>query len=251
MTEAVYGGAASRQALPGRLAIPDRTGSGRRVWMPTETYRHGDERGSGPCHTAAVLSAAADEVVLCVPARPKYGRVARIGAASLGLRLQMSFGAIDDLRRVVDETFVLLLDGTGTAGRTKDCDQEEADLGEPDFGEAVGRQPDDSNHDPCQDGAGIESGCPGHGGMGTGDASGHRGEGATDSQPDDSAGMVEMVFRAENGALEMHAVRSVGEPLSEEAVHRFDASVAGLVDDCDIDSARRSLRIRRSVEDPD
>lgn len=166
-----------------------------------------------------------------MPARPEYSRIARIGAASLGLRLQMGFGAIDDLRRVVDETFVLLLDGTDTAvggtahGAAGQCGAEDRrDQG------PASREPSDATAD-------------------KGDAEGTR-EDEPGNQPNDSADTVEMVFRAENGALEMHAVRSVGSPISEAAVHRFDAFVAGLVDDCDIDAARRSLRIRRKVEHP-
>ncbi len=159
---------------------------------------------------------AADEVVLRLPARPEYGRIARIGAASLGLRQGMSFGEIDDLRRVVDETFALLLDGCAadnghhTPSGTAPSDQASGD----------------------NDSSGLETVSE---------------DGARDCE-------LEIVFRADDDALELHAARSPAQPLSEDAVHRFDAFVAGLVDDCDVDALRAKLRIRRSVtevENPD
>ncbi len=52
-----------------------------------------------------------DETLLRIPARPEYGRVVRVSAASLGLRHGLSFGDIDDLRLAIDEAVILLLDG--------------------------------------------------------------------------------------------------------------------------------------------
>lgn len=52
-----------------------------------------------------------DEVRLVLPADAAYGRVARITASSLALRLGLSFHRIDDLRLAIDEALVLLLRG--------------------------------------------------------------------------------------------------------------------------------------------
>ncbi|RMH74482.1 MAG: hypothetical protein D6683_12645 [Actinomyces sp.] len=51
---------------------------------------------------------ASHEILLRLPARAPFGRLARIGAASLALRQSMSFREIDDLRLAVDEAVVLL-----------------------------------------------------------------------------------------------------------------------------------------------
>ncbi len=53
-------------------------------------------------------SPASDEILLRFPARSPFGRLARVGAASLALRQSMSFREIDDLRLAVDEAMVLL-----------------------------------------------------------------------------------------------------------------------------------------------
>lgn len=50
-----------------------------------------------------------DRVRLVLPAEPGYGRIARIAASSLALRLGLSFAEIEDLRLAVDETVILLL----------------------------------------------------------------------------------------------------------------------------------------------
>jgi len=50
-----------------------------------------------------------DEVLLRVPARPEYGRIVRVGAAALAMRVGLSFGEIDELRLAIDETMVLLI----------------------------------------------------------------------------------------------------------------------------------------------
>ncbi len=51
-----------------------------------------------------------DQVQLELPASPQYGRVARIAAAHLALRRGFSLTEIDDLRLVMDEAAVMLLD---------------------------------------------------------------------------------------------------------------------------------------------
>lgn len=57
-----------------------------------------------------------DVVRLVLPAEPDYGRIARIAASSLALRLGLPFPAIDDLRLAVDETVILLLRPEGRPG---------------------------------------------------------------------------------------------------------------------------------------
>lgn len=56
-----------------------------------------------------------DTIRLVLPAEPGYGRIARIAASSLALRLGLSFAAIEDLRLAIDEAVILLL-RPGTAG---------------------------------------------------------------------------------------------------------------------------------------
>ncbi len=128
-----------------------------------------------------MIHVSADEVMLRVPARPEYNRIARVGAASVGLRQGMSFAAIDVLRRVIDEAFVLLL---------------------------------------------------------------HDSEADSDDSDDTE---LEIVFRLEDGALELQAARCTQARLDEEAVHRFDALTSGLIDDYDLDVTRARLRIRKSA----
>lgn len=53
-----------------------------------------------------------DEIVLTLPAEPRYGRVARIAAAHLALRKGFSLTEIDDLRLAIDEAVILLLGPT-------------------------------------------------------------------------------------------------------------------------------------------
>lgn len=57
-----------------------------------------------------------DQIRLVLPAEPDYGRIARIAASSLALRLGFSFLQIEDLRIAIDEMVILLLrpDGTST-----------------------------------------------------------------------------------------------------------------------------------------
>jgi hypothetical protein len=61
-------------------------------------------------------AAAPDVIRLLLPAEPDYGRIARIAASSLALRLGLSFSEIEDLRLAVDETVILLLRPEGDAG---------------------------------------------------------------------------------------------------------------------------------------
>ena len=44
-----------------------------------------------------------------LPAEPDYGRIARVAASSLALRLGFTFAEVEDLRIAVDETVILLL----------------------------------------------------------------------------------------------------------------------------------------------
>lgn len=58
-----------------------------------------------------------DQIQLELPASPEYGRVARIAAAHLALRRGFSLTEIDDLRLVMDEAAVMLLEPHLTGGR--------------------------------------------------------------------------------------------------------------------------------------
>jgi anti-sigma regulatory factor (Ser/Thr protein kinase) len=60
-----------------------------------------------------------DHIRLALPADAEYGRIARIAAAGLALRMGFSYREIEDLRLAVDEAIILLLrhdrgDGTLT-----------------------------------------------------------------------------------------------------------------------------------------
>lgn len=59
---------------------------------------------------------AGDQIRLVLPAEPDYGRLARIAASSLALRLGLTFADIEDLRIAVDETVILLLRPEGSRG---------------------------------------------------------------------------------------------------------------------------------------
>ena len=63
--------------------------------------RNADEASAEPT--------AGDQIRLVLPADSAYGRIARIAASSLALRLGLGFGEIEDLRIAVDETIILLL----------------------------------------------------------------------------------------------------------------------------------------------
>ena len=62
---------------------------------------------SPPAEPASTM--APDVISLSIPASPKFVRLVRIGAASIGRRKGLSVRAIDDLRLAVDESFSLLL----------------------------------------------------------------------------------------------------------------------------------------------
>jgi anti-sigma regulatory factor (Ser/Thr protein kinase) len=57
-----------------------------------------------------------DRIRLVLPAEPDYGRIARVAASSLALRLGLTFVEIEDLRIAVDEAVILLLRPEGTPG---------------------------------------------------------------------------------------------------------------------------------------
>ncbi len=63
----------------------------------------------------ALGEAEADVISLTVPAADRFVRLVRIGVASLARRRGFSVRAIDDLRLVVDESFILLLGATEDA----------------------------------------------------------------------------------------------------------------------------------------
>ena len=57
-----------------------------------------------------------DHLRLVLPADPAYGRIARITASNLALRLGFGYAEIEDLRIAVDELVILLLRPEGGAG---------------------------------------------------------------------------------------------------------------------------------------
>jgi anti-sigma regulatory factor (Ser/Thr protein kinase) len=57
-----------------------------------------------------------DVIRLVLPAEAEYGRIARITASSLALRLGFPFPEIEDLRIAIDEMVILLLRPEGSAG---------------------------------------------------------------------------------------------------------------------------------------
>ena len=61
-------------------------------------------------------TAGPDVISMTIPASPKFVRLVRIGAASIGRRRGLSVRAIDDLRLAVDETFTLLLGDVAHGG---------------------------------------------------------------------------------------------------------------------------------------
>jgi hypothetical protein len=59
----------------------------------------------------------ADDVIsLALPADPRYGRVARVAATGVGMRIGMSWPDIQDLGLAIDETVILLLRPEGSQG---------------------------------------------------------------------------------------------------------------------------------------
>ncbi len=65
---------------------------------------------------------------------------------------------------------------------------------------------------------------------------------------EDTEHEIHVVFRIDEGALELHAERSSEEALGDAAVHRFDAITSGLIDDYDLDLDRGWLRLRKVAE---
>jgi hypothetical protein len=65
---------------------------------------------------APLTEALGDRIRLVLPAEPDYGRIARVAASSLALRLGLTFVEIEDLRIAVDEALILLLRPEGTPG---------------------------------------------------------------------------------------------------------------------------------------
>jgi hypothetical protein len=59
---------------------------------------------------------ARDVVSLALPADPRYGRVARVAATGIGMRLGMEWPDIQDLGLAIDETVILLLRPEAAAG---------------------------------------------------------------------------------------------------------------------------------------
>lgn len=53
----------------------------------------------------------AERVYLRIPARQPYAPIVKVGAAALARRLDMNFADLDDLRLVMDQAMVMLLDG--------------------------------------------------------------------------------------------------------------------------------------------
>ena len=53
----------------------------------------------------------AERVYLRIPARQPYAPIVKVGAAALAKRLDMNFADLDDLRLVMDQAMVMLLDG--------------------------------------------------------------------------------------------------------------------------------------------
>ncbi len=79
----------------------------------------GAEDGSptGVAAEADAETSPPDVIRLVLPAEPDYGRLARITASSLALRLGLTFAEIEDLRIAIDETVILLLRPEGDAGQ--------------------------------------------------------------------------------------------------------------------------------------
>jgi anti-sigma regulatory factor (Ser/Thr protein kinase) len=63
---------------------------------------------------APLTEAGGDRIRLVLPAEPDYGRIARVAASSLALRLGLTFVEIEDLRIAVDEAIILLLRPEGS-----------------------------------------------------------------------------------------------------------------------------------------
>lgn len=103
--------AARIEPTPGTAAPPSIPAAGAEPDEPAG--RTPPVAGAGPVDDDA---SAPDVIRLVLPAEPDYGRIARIAASSLALRLGLSFTEIEDLRIAVDETVILLLRPEGELG---------------------------------------------------------------------------------------------------------------------------------------
>lgn len=72
----------------------------------------GDDRGPGVTDSGAPP----DEIRLVLPADPRYGRVARVAATGIGMRLGLEWPDIQDLGLAIDETVILLLRPDAASG---------------------------------------------------------------------------------------------------------------------------------------
>ena len=73
------------------------------------------------CHAGGVSDEAGgnepDVITLTLPADPRYGRVARVAATGIGMRLGLEWPDIQDLGLAIDETVILLLRPEGSPAR--------------------------------------------------------------------------------------------------------------------------------------
>ena len=58
-----------------------------------------------------MASPTAEHVHLRIPARQPYAPIVKVAATALGRRLDLNFADLDDLRLVMDQAMVMLLDG--------------------------------------------------------------------------------------------------------------------------------------------